>query len=56
MKTSSIFKILLVLSVFLPPFVLFHSASYAARTEPLIVDHTCTDINQTPEKDISVFF
>lgn len=53
MKTSSIFKILLVISVFLPPFVLFHSASYAARTEPLIVDHMCTDISQIPESAIN---
>ena len=43
MKTNSIFKILLVISVFLLPFVLFHSASYAARTKPLIIDHTSTD-------------
>ncbi|MEA1934765.1 MAG: hypothetical protein U9N60_10125, partial [Thermodesulfobacteriota bacterium] len=48
-KTSSIFKIFLVISVFLLPFVLFHSASYAARTKPLIVDHTCTDISQIPD-------
>ena len=54
MKTSSIFKILLVISLFLPLFVLFHSTSYAARTEPLIVDHTCTDISQIPESAINL--
>ena len=53
MKTNFIFKILLVIFVFLPPFVLFHSASYAARTEPLIVDHMCTDISQIPESAIN---
>jgi hypothetical protein len=52
-KMAFVSMILLVLSVLLSPFFLLHSVSFAERMEPLIIDHTCTDISQIPEYRIN---
>ena len=53
MKRNSVSKILLVLSMISAPFILTHSVSFAQRTEPLIIDHTCTDIAEVPDEWIN---
>ena len=45
---SYLIKVMLALSAISFTFGIIHSESFAERTEPLIIDHTCTDLSMVP--------